>query len=213
MAFIERGLGEASNVPQPVRQCAAERAGLEAKPRQIPAMLRDDRSVLLPLVRTVVTECARTYISSRAGPGLPPARSTAGPMTAAWQAFAAHVDQICAIDYNEGLRTEEAVEAEADSKHWSDDRAEAAIRYGWAKWQQQTARLVANLGTPPERGGLLARWRANVAARSRLYRAAGDAWMHGEGARADSIWARMLDLKKKADVWGQRFGLRVCTSN
>jgi hypothetical protein len=163
------------------------------------------RRKAVPLVRAV---------TAKAPPGfLPPARSTAGPMSADWEEFAQQVDQACAITYNHSLGLEAQIEAVGTRRGWSNDRIEAMLHYNWARNEAELHRIVSGLGQPPARPALLARWNANVAHRGRLFRDEGDAWMRGEPSRANAIAPRKFALKDEADRLGKRFGLRICTSN
>jgi hypothetical protein len=195
----------------PLAECAGQRAVLAASSKQI-ARMSVDANYRTGLADKALHECLGSYHPSGSDADSATLFEPRGRREAAL-AFAASVDQICAVDFNEALRAEAAIEAVANRNHWRDARVEALLHYNWASSQAQTARLVGNLGRAPEMPDLVERWRANVAARGRLYRADGDAWKRGEAVRQDSIWRRIEGLKTKADGYGNRFGLQVCTSN
>jgi hypothetical protein len=76
------------------------------------------------------------------------------------------------------------------------------------------AQLVAleRLGRPPDGVRLHARWIDNLRTRIRLERAQLRAGAAGEYDRARAMFARIGGLMVSGNEFGQRFGLRVCTS-
>jgi hypothetical protein len=101
----------------------------------------------------------------------------------------------------------------AYTHHWTEQRAAATM---WRLTSDEDARILratAILGQPPGEQALFASWRANVAMRTKLFRQAGRAAAAGDFQLAQRICARIARLKRAADELGQRFGLRICTSN
>lgn len=212
VAKTAEAIALAHGVPRPVAECAGERVALGGAAGAAGA--GGGKAAIEQRARAASIECAQAYAGNiPPGQRLPPASSTAGPMSAAWRDFARRVDEICAVDYNRGLAAESAIAAAADRRHWSEARMQAVMHYAWAKEQAQTHDLVAALGPPPARPAVLARWNANVGRRGELFAAMGDAWKRGNPTAAEHIWSRIARLKDEADRLGRSFGLQVCTSN
>jgi hypothetical protein len=143
----------------------------------------------------------------------PPADSRARGMTPSWQRFASQVDRACGVYYNAGLQERDAMELRAGFEQWS-DRKEAAV--GWAveaDAQLAKYRAIVALGRPPAEPALFRQWLDNVGLRGRLMLAVSRAWAGGDHAVVDRLADRILRLKATANRLGQRFGLRICTSN
>ncbi|CAN5446941.1 hypothetical protein BH10ACT11_BH10ACT11_13740 [soil metagenome] len=143
----------------------------------------------------------------------PPAPSTAVGMTPEWRAFADQVDRTCAVSFNYAVSIESAVRKAAREQGWGDPRAEAAIVGAWSDEDLRISAATGQMGRPPQRQDLFQRWRANVSHRAVLFHDAAVAASKGEFAKEDSIFDRIYEEKDQADVLGQRFGLRICTSN
>jgi hypothetical protein len=143
----------------------------------------------------------------------PPAPSRAVGMTAEWREFAATIDRVCATTYNYALAGEEQVHRAAVLGNWGEAKAEAARVAIWSHQGPQIQLAAAKLGSPPQKAGLFERWIANVMARSALYRRASRAAARGDFGREAEICDRIQRLKLASDRLGQRFGLRICTSN
>jgi hypothetical protein len=154
------------------------------------------------------------YPSGEAQPGAyAPAPSTAEGMTHEWHKYAAMVDRSCALSYNYMLALKARAAQVAYRDGWTEERAVAT---DWRLTSDEDARILratAVLGQPPTQQRLFASWRGNVRERTRLFLAASRAAAAGDFALAQRICARILRLKNKADQLGQRFGLRICTSN
>jgi hypothetical protein len=143
----------------------------------------------------------------------PLARSKAEGMTPEWREFTHAVDRICGLSYNYALAEDDRIQNRALTEHWSNPKTEAASVYVWFR---EDARIVAGtteLGQPPDKAALYERWRHNVATRTLLFRKAGDAARRGDFAGESRIFNRIHRLKTDADALGQRFGLKICTSN
>jgi hypothetical protein len=143
----------------------------------------------------------------------PAAPSTAVGMTPEWRSFADTVDRICALSFNYALADQARTERLAEARGWSNPAAEAAVVRVWAREDLRIHKATARIGAPPERPDLFQRWRANVAVRTGLFFDAGRAASRGDFARESRILDHLDPLKAQADKIGQRFGLRICTSN
>ncbi len=154
------------------------------------------------------------YPPDHSPPGYyPPAPSTAVGMTPAWRQFAARVDATCAISFNYALVEQAQAREAARSQGWSAPRAEEAVTRVWGQEDARILRATARMGSPPVRPLLFARWRANVRLRSRLFFEASRAGGLAQDERESLILHRIFQLKDRSDRIGQRFGLRICTSN
>jgi hypothetical protein len=143
----------------------------------------------------------------------PPAPSTATGMTPEWRAFAANVDRTCAVSFNYALALQARTRQVAGAQGWSAPRAEAAVTRLWGQEDARILRVTARLGPPPARPLLFSRWRANVRLRSHLFFEASRAGGLGQDEAESRILHRIFALKHQSDRLGQRFGLRICTSN
>jgi hypothetical protein len=143
----------------------------------------------------------------------PPAPSNAVGMTPAWREFADNVDRICAGSFNYALGVEAQARRTARVRGWSEARAESAVVSAWADEDDRIVVATAELGQPPRRADLFARWRANVAHRTSLWRQMSEAAGAGRFDVEGQIHDEITQQKKRADELGQRFGLRICTSN
>jgi hypothetical protein len=154
------------------------------------------------------------YPPDHSPPGYyPPAPSTAVGMTPAWRQYAARVDATCALSFNYAMalvaRTNHAARAEG----WSQPRWEEAVVRLWSQEDGRIHKATAKLGPPPARPVLFARWRANVARRAALFGQASRVSGQGNFDAESRILHRIDRLKARSDRIGQRFGLRICTSN
>jgi hypothetical protein len=143
----------------------------------------------------------------------PAAPSKAGPMSPEWQSFAASVDGVCSVTYIYGLRQEARLLAKAQLKNWPAPQREAAVLDVWSDQGRRILTAARKLGPAPERDRLFHRWQANVAQRVSIRVAASEAYRAGDVRSARELCAQLGPLKEQADRIGQRFGLRVCTSN
>lgn len=143
----------------------------------------------------------------------PPVDSKAVGMTPEWREFADSVDRICATTFNAAIQSEARVDRFAALKGWSDERAEE-VRLGvWNDQAVAILRLTEALGPPPERADLLSRWRDNVGRRLGFRNQARQAAGQGRWRLYRDNMNRIYPLKDRGDRIGQRFGLRICTSN
>lgn len=168
----------------------------------------------------LIAQVAQSGDSARGGANVttptgfyPPAPSKAVGMTPEWFAFAGAVDRICAVSFNQSLVVVDQVERLAAQRGWSDGRLEHARLGIWNDQAATILRSTKRLGEPPERPGLFARWRANVAERAALRNRAAEAAGSGRWSEYRSFMRRVGSLKDRSDEIGQRFGLRICTSN
>ena len=143
----------------------------------------------------------------------PPAPSKAEGMTPEWREFADTVDRICGLTYNYMRAQEARTWHEAQVRRWSRAQAIAADWRVVAAQGTQILQATARLGKPPAETALFRRWRANVALRRDLKLRAGVASSRGDWKEVHGINTRIDDLKDRSDELGQRFGLRICTSN
>jgi hypothetical protein len=154
------------------------------------------------------------HVPDEVPPGYyPPVPSKASGMTPEWREFADTVDRICALSFNYALVDEARTEHLARAQGWSSARAESAVVRIWGEQTGRIVKATARLGKPPAEQALYQQWRANVGLRSDLFFSASAAAGRGEGDEKSSILARIHVLKGRSDKLGQRFGLRICTSN
>lgn len=147
-------------------------------------------------------------------PGVyPPAPSKAEGMTPRWRAFADEVDRTCATNFNYGQLRIDQLWREARVRGVSERKTNVGAWELQAQAQTATYRGIRALGTPPAKPGLFARWRDNVGLRGRLMHRVSESLAAADLATADEISGRILRLKVTANRLGQRFGLRICTSN
>lgn len=145
--------------------------------------------------------------------GYPPAESFAGEMTPEWREFAGQVDRACATNFNAGEGQLAELEEQVDDHGLSENEAEAAYRFIQAEHQQETYEDILALGDPPAKPELFQRWLSNVGRRAELMRKTGEAWADGDRRLTRVRSLKITALKIDADWLGQRFGLRICTSN
>lgn len=134
-------------------------------------------------------------------------------MTPEWRSYADTVDRICAMSFNYAIAENSRTEQRAEASGWSNPRAEAAVVRNWANEDLRIHEATAQIGKPPARPALFQRWRENVAARTALFFDASAAAGRGDFGKESHILKNIVRLKKKSDRLGQRFGLRICTSN
>jgi hypothetical protein len=143
----------------------------------------------------------------------PPAPSTAVGMTPEWRAYAANVDRTCAVSFNYALALQARTNHVARAEGWSQPRWEEAVVRLWSQEDGRIHRATARMGPPPARPVLFARWRRNVARRTALFAQASRVSGQGRFDAESRILHRIDRLKARSDRIGQRFGLRICTSN
>lgn len=143
----------------------------------------------------------------------PPAPSTAVGMTTEWREFADAVDGICALTYNYMQAQEVRAGRQAAAEGWSHSRASATHWEISAAQGTQIVEATAELGEPPAEAALFERWRANVALRRDLKLKAAAAAGRSDWNLLAAIDSQVGQLKDQSDEIGQRFGLRICTSN
>jgi hypothetical protein len=143
----------------------------------------------------------------------PPAPSKAVGMTPEWRRFADTVDRICGLTYNYMQAQEARTWREARVRGWSRAQAIAADWRVVAAQGTQILQATARLGKPPAEVALFRSWRANVALRRDLKLRASAAASRGDWRGVEGISSRIEALKNRSDELGQRFGLRICTSN
>jgi hypothetical protein len=143
----------------------------------------------------------------------PAAPSTAVGMTPAWRSFADTVDRICALSFNYAMVAQARTERLAELHGWSNPAAEAAVVRDWAQEDLRIHKATAQIGTPPAQPVLFQAWRANVARRTGMFFQAARVASTGDFTQERRIINRMTRIKQQSDKLGQRFGLRICTSN
>ena len=143
----------------------------------------------------------------------PPAPSTAVGMTPEWREFADQVDRVCAESFNYAMALNAQVEQRAKAEGWAEPRRESAVVTIWAHQVARVSLGATELGQPPERSALFNRWRLNVAQRTGLFHRASQVARQGRFDKETRIFDRIHRLKTQSDELGQRFGLRICTSN
>lgn len=154
------------------------------------------------------------YSSDDTSPGAyPAAPSLAKQMTPEWRKYAAMVDRVCALSWNYMRAVQARAARHAFAAGWTQTRAAAAT---WQFSSDEDARILEAtglLGEAPAQQSLFASWRANVARRSALFQRASEAAAAGKFDVVQRICREITRLKTQADELGQRFGLRICTSN
>jgi hypothetical protein len=154
------------------------------------------------------------YPSGETSPGAyPAAPSFAKGMTPEWHRYAAMVDRVCALSWNYMQVVKARAARQAYRERWTQNRAVAAE---WRFTSDEDARILQAthaLGVPPAEQALFASWQANVETRSDLFERASQAAANGNFKLVRRICRRITRLKTQADALGQRFGLRICTSN
>ena len=154
------------------------------------------------------------YPTDDTSPGAyPAAPSLAKQMTPEWHKYAAMVDRVCALSWNYMRAVQARAGRQAFAARWTQTRAAAAM---WQFDSDEDARILQAttvLGKPPAQQFLFASWRANVARRSALFQRASKAAAAGNFDLVQRICRKITRLKTQADELGQRFGLRICTSN
>jgi hypothetical protein len=143
----------------------------------------------------------------------PAAPSTAVGMTPEWRSFADTVDRICALSFNYAIVDQARTERLANAQGWSNPQAEAAVVRVWAREDLRIHQATARIGNPPAQPALFRRWRANVAHRTGMFFDASRAASRGDFSGEGRILDRINRIKAQSDKIGQRFGLRICTSN
>jgi hypothetical protein len=134
-------------------------------------------------------------------------------MSPEWQDYAWNVDRLCATNYNHTLDLTQEVAATAEQRGWPNSKRAAATDRLWAANQAALHDAVIDLGAPPAKPGLLSRWVSNVGRRGELFAASSRAASRRDERAYVALDDRISTLKDRADVMGQRFGLRICTSN
>jgi hypothetical protein len=154
------------------------------------------------------------HVPDEVPPGYyPPAPSKAIGMTPEWREFADTVDRICALSFNYALVDAAKTEQLARERGWSIPAAESVVVRIWGEQTGRIVKATARLGNPPAEQALYQRWRANVGHRSDLFFSASAAARRSQPEREGRILAQIHRLKGRSDKLGQRFGLRICTSN
>ena len=164
------------------------------------------------VAQSATAAVAQTQTETPAG-YYPPAPSRAVGMTLQWRRFADTIDRVCAASFNYAMSLDSRAQQIARYRGWTDERAESVIVQIWSEEDRRIDLAATKLGRPPERPRLFARWHANVARRASLFHQASEAAGAGDWHAEDRIFRRIDGLKAQADRLGQRFGLRICTSN
>jgi len=144
------------------------------------------------------------------GPAYYPAvPSLAGDVSPARRRFIRRVDGTCVRTYNDGQAAQAAyaqrVAGRAD--------AQALVTRFYVRWHTGQYRAVRTLGEPSEARLAYRRWLDNMGERVRLEARYAPLMRAGRAAEAQAVAQQVSTLKARGDVLGQRFGLRLCTSN
>ena len=138
-----------------------------------------------------------------------PVPSTAGEVSPARRRFIARADQTCVRTYNRG-RADEAAYARRVALR--PDARELVTRF-YVRWHTGQYRALRALGKPPEARLAYRRWLDNLGARVRLEARYAPLMRAGRAAEAQATLEQVNGLKARGNMLGQRFGLRLCTSN
>ena len=129
-------------------------------------------------------------------------------ISSARRRFIERTDQTCAITYG---ATNAAARAMSAAQGDPTLRADAYRAYLEAHADQ--LRAIEGLGRPPDGVVSHSRWLDNFRMRVRLERELLRRLESGALEEANAIDARIGRLKVAGNTLGQRFGLRICTSN
>jgi hypothetical protein len=138
-----------------------------------------------------------------------PVPSTAGEVSPARRRFIDRVDGTCARTYNRGQAAQAAFERRVAGRP---DAQERATRF-YVRWHTGQYRALRALGRPPQARLAYRRWLGNMGARVRLEARYAPLLRAGRSAEAQAVTEQVGALKARGNALGQRFGLRVCTSN
>jgi hypothetical protein len=139
----------------------------------------------------------------------PPAPSLAAHVSAARQHFIDRVDQTCARTFNAG----NARQARYAEKVARRPDARVLVTAFYVSWHTDEYRQLRALGDPPEARTEYAAWIDNFGERVRLESGYVPFMRAGGTANVQALEQRVTALKETGNRLGQRFGLRVCTSN
>jgi hypothetical protein len=134
-----------------------------------------------------------------------PVPSLAGRISSARRRFIELTDRTCAVTYaspNAAARAMRAAQGDPDL------RADAYLEA-----HTDQLRAIEDLGPPPDGVASHRRWLDNFRERVRLEGELLRRLESGALEEADAIDARIGRLKLAGNTMGQRFGLRICTSN
>jgi hypothetical protein len=138
-----------------------------------------------------------------------PVPSTAGEVSPARRRFIARADQTCVRTYNRGQADEAAFARRVALRP---DARELVTRF-YVRWHTGQYRALRALGEPPEARLAYRGWLANFGARVRLEARYAPLMRAGRAAEAQATLEQVNALKARGNMLGQRFGLRLCTSN
>jgi uncharacterized RDD family membrane protein YckC len=143
----------------------------------------------------------------------PPAPSLAGDMSEEWSEFARSVDEACASNFNEGQQQIGLVYQAGEAEAWDERTVESRAWHAQAVAQRAMHSEIRELGPPPAEGRLFERWLANVEKRATLMERVSESRARDDTRAVTADVLRIDGLKIEANRLGQRFGLRICTSN
>jgi hypothetical protein len=138
----------------------------------------------------------------------PKVPSLAGQVSAERSAFIEATDATCERTFRAMREAGEGIVAVL-----GDPARELAAYDRYVDAHEAQLRSLERLGEPPDGARLHSRWIENLRTRIRLERAQVRAGAAGEFDRARATFARIGRLMVRGNELGQRFGLRVCTSN
>ena len=138
----------------------------------------------------------------------PQVPSLAGSISQARRRFIRRTDNACAGTFGAARAYYEATVRAAGNP-----ASELAAYSAYVDAHAAQLRTLGALGAPPDGVRLHARWLDNMRARIRLEREVLRLAAAGDAARVRAAHSRIARLKLLGNELGQRFGLRICTSN
>lgn len=167
------------------------------------------RRRLIPVLLVVCVWAVARFVIPDGERGIPPAPSLAGEVSSARQDFIEQVDSTCARTYNAG-RARQARYADKVARRPDANVLVSAFYVGWHTDQYRELRA---LGDPPEARAAYTAWLDNFGERVRLEGGYVPLLRAGRIADSQALEQRVLVLKAEGNRLGQRFGLRICSSN
>jgi hypothetical protein len=152
---------------------------------------------------------ARPYGRRPSGSHYPPAPSLAGAVSRRRARFIRRIDAACL----EGHRAIKAAEPEAHRLYAGRPNAGLLVYATYVRAHAAQYAGIRRAGRAPEARSLYERWLANMRRRIQLEYLRGARLERGDLAAARSLQARIDRMEARGNITGQRFGLRICTSN
>ena len=167
------------------------------------------RRRLIPVLLVVCVWAVARFVVPDSEGSIPPAPSLAGKISSARQHFIERVDSTCARTYNAG----HARQARYADKVARRPDANVLVTAFYVDWHTDEYRALKALGDPPEAKAAYTAWLANFGERVRLETGYVPLLRAGRTADVQALEQRVLTLKAEGNRLGQRFGLRICSSN